>query len=139
MLLDDIGHAGSVDHVELLHLDPFADLVFEKVWFTAIGVIRHDDVLASVQKPSRRVQPDKAHPTNEQRWSRHKEIRLLRPRTKIRVGGACVPPPPYLRQYYKSSVLAAKISSICMTLGVRPCSCEYSATVSSTFLFDLTP
>src|SRR3954468_22363751 len=47
--------------------------------------------------------------------------------------------PPAQKRIYRSIVDGAKISSSGITRGVRPCSWLYSATVSSTFWFDLTP
>ena len=92
--------------IHAFNLGSFAEIRFEKVRLAPIQVVGQDDVvLTCVEEPPRGVQADEAHSAYEKSWSGHQ----------------------------RSRVLGAKISSIRITRGVKPCSCEYSATVSSTF------
>ena len=111
VLSDDALTRGFVSYVELLDLDARADVGLQKVGLAAVLVVGDDDVLAGVEEAARRVQADEAHAADDKCGTGHQ----------------------------RSSVLGAKISSSCMRRGVRPCSYEYSATVSSDFWFDFTP
>ena len=92
--LDDLGDAGAIQDIELLNFGALADVRLKKVRLAAILVVGQHDVLTRIEEAARGVQADEAHATDQQRWSSH----------------------------YRSRVLGAKISSICMTRGVRPCS-----------------
>ena len=65
MRLEDLGDARGVEHVELLDCDARAQVRLQKIRLAAIGVIRDDDVLASVEQAARGMQADEAHPTDE--------------------------------------------------------------------------
>jgi len=68
VLVDYLGDALRVGDVELLDVDALADLWFEKVRLAAIGVVRDHDVLASIKKRPRSMEPNEAHPANEKCW-----------------------------------------------------------------------
>jgi hypothetical protein len=66
---NDALNSRGVGDVELLDEAALADLVLEKVGLAAVRVIRDDHILAGIEKTSGGVEPDEAHPTDEQRAS----------------------------------------------------------------------
>ena len=71
MRLDDVFDPWGIEHVERLDSSAFAQVSLEEIWLAAIAMVGQDNILPAIQKAPRRVEPDEAHPTDEECWSMH--------------------------------------------------------------------